>query len=131
MNARISRMAALLCAAMLIIGCGKERRADELVESFLDSCLVDNAISDLSFSPLDSTRHLNDSVIASLRLRLSKSAAFKKGIKYGGYDRQRPLHFITATYSTSDGGKMKQTFYMDERHTAVVCVKNNHVDEKR
>lgn len=121
-------MAALLGAAMLVIGCGKERRASDLAESFLDSYLVDNAISDLSFSPLDSTRHLNDSVIESLRTNMSKSEAFKKGIEYGEYDRKRPLHFVTATYRMSSGDKMKQTFYVDEHHTSVICVKNNHID---
>lgn len=120
---------ALVCATMLLTGCGNERKADELVESFLDSCLVDNAIKDLTFSALDSTTHLNDSVIASLRANIGKSAVFKKNLKYGERDKQRPLHFITATYYTSSGKKVKQTFYVDEHHTAVVCVKNNHVVE--
>lgn len=122
-------MVALFGATILIFGCGKGRKANDLVESFLDSCLVDNNISNLSFSSLDSTRHLNDSVIMSLRTNLSKSAAFKKNLNYGDYKRSRPLHFITATYKMSGGDKVKQTFYMDEYHTAVVCVKNDFVIE--
>lgn len=118
---------ALFCATMLMLGCGNERKADEVVESFLDSCLVDNAIKDLTFSDLDSTTHLNDSVIASLRASTEGSAMFKKNLKYGERNKKRPLHFITATYYTSSGDHVKQTFYLDEHHLAVVCVKNGYI----
>lgn len=127
MKVNKSSMVVLLSATMLIIGCGKQRSAHDLVESFLDSCLVDNNISELTFSSLDSTRHINDSVITAIRSDISKTNAFKKNVKYGKHNTSQSLHYITATYKKSNGEKAKQTFYIDKEHTSVICVKNDYV----
>jgi len=130
MKSRTTCIAVLLSAAMLFTACHKERSANDLVEAFLDSCLVDNAISDLTFTSLDSTRYINDSVIGALRLSMLKSAVFKKDVSYGHHDAQQPLHYISATYKKSNGEKVRQTFYIDKLHTAVICVKNDYVADE-
>jgi len=127
MKPHIANIAVLLSAAMLVIGCQRGRNAKDLVESFLDSSLVDNEISELTFTSLDSTHHLNDSVVDALRATVAASKVFKRGLRYGQYAARQRLHYISATYKTRSGEKVKQTFYMDKNHTAVVCVKLDYV----
>lgn len=119
------------CLVAMLAACEKKYSERQLVESFLDSNLVDKATGEVQYSELDSTSHIGDSLIVQMRAATAKSAAFKPGLKYSERKGSRTLHYITARYQTGSGKRMKQTFYMDRQHTGIVCVKTNVPDSIR
>jgi len=128
---KTSQLILALGLAATLAGCEKKYSERELVTSFLDNNLANNAITELTFSDLDSTTHVSDSVIALMRTKAEVSQTFKKGLKYGERTGTRMLHYISATYYTSNGEKVSQTFYMDRLHQSIVSLKSDVPDSIR
>lgn len=117
-------------SALLILGCGKQHTAKQLVSDFIEqNTTVVPSISEVG--PLDSALYVTDEAIVRMRQSARKNGIFKPGIRYG----ERPqntstLMMLSVTY-TLEGSQhapkeYRQTFYLDPNLTRVVAVKSDN-----
>ena len=124
----IRNITILFCTAILITGCGQKLNNEKLIKDFLDKNITDNNISDIVFSETDSTVYINDSTIKNMRAETEKLPIFKKNIKYGERNDTKKMYYVNVGYKTSDGNKMRHTFYIDNKMQYVICVKTDSPD---
>ena len=79
---RLAKTLSLFCAAILMTGCGSGNKEEKLVSDFLNKNLKENNISQVTFSEVDSTSHVSDSVIGIMRNDAERSGLFRSGLKY-------------------------------------------------
>lgn len=72
----------MLLASFLFIGCGKKQDAKLLVSAFLDNNLKNTDIGSISYSDLDSTIYINDSIVGAMHQQADTMKAFKPKIVY-------------------------------------------------
>jgi hypothetical protein len=117
-------------SALLILGCGKQHTAKQLVSDFIEqNTTVVPSISEVG--SLDSALYVTDEAIVRMRQSAGKNGIFKSGIRYG----ERPqntstLMMLSVTY-TLEGSQhapkeYRQTFYLDPNLTRVVAVKSDN-----
>ena len=117
-------------SALLILGCGKQHTAKQLVSDFIEqNTTVVPSISEVG--PLDSALYVTNEAIVRMRQSAGKNGIFKSGIRYG----ERPqntstLMMLSVTY-TLEGSQhapkeYRQTFYLDPNLTRVVAVKSDN-----
>lgn len=110
----------LACAATATLsGCGQQHKAESTVKSFI----AENIMTDdytLMFTKLDSTRHVSDKAILSMRANADKGGMFKKGIKYGKTGKQ---YQYLRTKICLDNDTLDKTFYLVPGLTEVVAFK--------
>ncbi|MGM9704733.1 MAG: hypothetical protein ACI3YB_01920 [Prevotella sp.] len=123
---QIRKTALSLCAATILVGCGQKLNNEKLIKDFLDKNITDKDISEISFSRTDSTVHVSDSTIRSLRAKSDKLPIFRKNIEYGERRDTKKMYYVNVEYKTSDGEKMRHTFYIDAKMQNVVCVKTDN-----
>lgn len=124
---RLAKTLSLFCAAILMTGCGSENKEEKLVSDFLNKNLKENNISQVTFSEVDSTSHVSDSVIGIMRNDAERSGLFRSGLKYAERTKGQKLHFISVSYTASNGKRMRHTFYLDKKADNVICIKNDDV----
>lgn len=122
----IRQKALFLCAATLFLSCGQGINNEKLIKTFLDENITDKGISELSFSQTDSTVHVSDSTIKSLRASTAKLPIFKKKIEYGERQNTKKMYYVHVEYKTSDGKRMRHTVYLDDKMQHVVCLKTDN-----
>lgn len=122
---KLSFKAAFTCLAAVVImsGCGKQHQAESVVSDFLDNNLKTDDYS-ASFTKIDSTKLVSDSMIGIMRKNAEKNTAFKSGIKYEGKAKQRMYVFTKAIISIGND-TIRQTFYLTPDMTQVVSFKDN------
>ena len=117
-------------SALLILGCGKQHTAKQLVSDFIEqNTTVVPSISEVG--PLDSALYVTNEAIVRMRQSARKNGIFTPGIRYG----ERPpntstLMMLSVTY-TLEGSQhapkeYRQTFYLDPNLTRVVAVKSDN-----
>lgn len=113
-------------ATLLLTSCGEQSSAESIVSDFMDENLVDpSALSEVSFSDIDSTKYLNDSVIGSLRSQIATtSKVYKKDIAYGEMSRSGKLFLVRVNYKIDDDAH-QSTFYINDDFSAIVAFKTN------
>ena len=124
---RLAKTLSLFCAAILMTGCGNGNKEEKLVSDFLNKNLKENNISQVTFSEVDSTSHVSDSVIGIMRNDAERSGLFRSGLKYAERTKGQKLHFISVSYTASNGKRMRHTFYLDKKADNVICIKNDDV----
>jgi len=129
MNIRTKAISLIITAAAIVTGCKQGDDEHRLVGEFLDKHLTNNSISDLKVSDADSTFLINDSLINVMRTAQAKTSIFKKDVVYGERCTKAPLYYVVARYTTHDGRKVRQTFYLNKKNNSVVCIKNDPYDE--
>lgn len=124
---RLAKTLYLFCAAILMTGCGSRNKEEKLVSDFLNKNLKENNISQVTFSEVDSTSHVSDSVIGIMRNDAERSELFRSDLKYAERTKGQKLHFISVSYTASNGKRMRHTFYLDKKADNVICIKNDDV----
>lgn len=106
----------------LLIGCGQNHRARQLVGDFLENNLKESDYEITDYSSVDSTYHLRDSILWALQKENNQSLIYKK-INYQKRTT-RKLFFMRVNFRYKDK-PVCQTFYFDDHLERVVCFKDN------
>ena len=121
----IRTVAYIMVATLLLTGCDAEKStAKKLVKDFLKENLVNNDFKVMSFSALDSTKHITDSVFKVMRAEAAQDKAFKKDIQFAEGPKTKKLYYIRIKYRL-DNDTCLQTFYLDDQLTRVVSFRNH------
>ena len=70
-----------MAAIITLCSCDNQDKAENLIKDFLDKNLQTSEYS-VSFTELDSTRHVTDSAINAMRANAANNKLYKKGITY-------------------------------------------------
>ena len=112
-----------LTALLLFASCGQRQAAKGLVKDFIQANAAHPEQIDItSFSDLDSTRVISDSLIQAMRTKAEHDTLFKKGLKYTAERQGATLLYIRMKYG-NDSLAMSRTFYFDRDLTGIVAFK--------
>ena len=121
-------------AAVLFVGCGQQHSAKEMVKAFLDDHLTKKDLTIKGFSKLDSTVYITDSMRKVMRNDASKNPIFMQPIHYAPGKYTNQLKFLRITYLLTDNSgnetEYKQTYYLDNSLTRVICFKQDGEERK-
>lgn len=111
--------------AVMICSCSDNSKAKSLVDDFMQNNMADTVkVTDVVYSPLDSTTRMNDSIVDELRKEAHSIPLLKKGVTF----TQKPsptLRFMNVRYRTQNDSTLRQqTFYFDREVNGIVVVKN-------
>lgn len=111
--------------AVMICSCSDNSKAKSLVDDFMENNMADTVkVTDVVYSPLDSTTRMNDSIVDELRKEARSIPLLKKGVTF----TQKPsptLRFMNVRYRTKNDTTLRQqTFYFDREVNGIVVVKN-------
>ena len=101
---------------LLLAACGQQQRAKSVVKDFVAQQLQQD-VSYLDFSDVDSTRAISDSLIDVLRQRAGQNVQYQSRTGH-------TLLYIRAKYLL-DKDTLSTTFYLDPQLTGVVAFKQN------
>lgn len=125
---RLNRMALGTCMALATIvaisSCGDSHTAKSHAKEFMERQMTQADVDYITWSSLDSTKHLTDSALQMMRATAVKARLVKPGTTY-----QKPtakLNLISLRYAI-DKDTLMATFYLDDKLTGIVGVKANPV----
>lgn len=113
----------MLAFLLLFTACGQRQAAKRLVKDFVEAQAVDPQQIDItSFSDLDSTKVISDSLIQAMRTAAKRDTLFKSdGITFA--ERQgSTLLFIRMRYGNDSLG-LSRTFYFNPDLAGIVAFK--------
>ena len=113
--------------SLLLISCGHKHDAEKLISNFLDNNLVDNDIREKTFSDIDSTFYINDSIVNAMRANARTNRLVRKEAQYGTEKISGKLLFMSVKYRKNDGTIQKFTFYMDPELEEIVAFKQDAI----
>lgn len=117
------RIILIVSAVMMTLSCGKQSQAEDVVKDFLAESLRDNSYT-ASFTKIDSTRNVADSMITKMRAAAAKNAFYKSGLKFAGstfHDR----YVYTRVTLIKGKDTVVQTYYLDPEIKTVIAFKEN------
>ncbi|MDY4409348.1 MAG: hypothetical protein SPE56_00735 [Prevotella sp.] len=112
-----------IIALTLLAACGNDQRAKGLVKDFMKN---DMAVADydvVTWSALDSTFRINDSTLSAMRQRAVADKLVKQQPAYTNATNK--LLRITLKYAVNKKDTQQTTFYLDDKVTGIVGVKQN------
>ena len=112
----------MVLLAVAAAGCTDKQKAESAVKDFLNENLTEKDFSIVSFGRLDSTRYINDDVIASLRKQASTDKAFNITTAYADRDNPKQLIYLPVKIKVYDRQE-SYTFYLTMDFKKVVCFK--------
>ena len=112
----------MVLLAVAAAGCTDKQKAESAVKNFLNENLAEKEFSIVSFGRLDSTRYINDDVIASLRKQASTDKAFNITTAYADRDNPKQLIYMPVKIKVYDRQE-SYTFYLTMDFKKVVCFK--------
>lgn len=128
MTRRFYQLALGVCMALattvVVSSCGDGHTAKSHAKEFMEGQMTQADVDYITWSKLDSTKHLTDSALHAMRATAEKSKLVKPGTTY-----QRPtakLNLISLRYAI-DKDTLMATFYLDDKLTGIVGVKANPV----
>ena len=111
-----------IMAMLLLASCGRQHQAKGIVKDFVKAYATEE-IDINSFSDLDSTKVISDSLLQEIRLRAEKDTLFKD-VKLGSIPLSTTLLFIRMRYQLSgDTLEQSRTFYFDKDLTGIIAFK--------
>ena len=122
---------------LLLTSCGQQHQAESVVEDVMNEHLKETAdLQITSFGKIDSTRHINDSIIISLREATKRSSVYKDDIEYATAGNDSKLIIVRVTY-TINGTKHQYTGQYrsiihkkqvrgDKQHRQISCCSSDH-----
>lgn len=112
----------------VMVGCGEQYQAKNLTKSFITDNVKGGNVKILFVSPLDSTRHLSDHVLESMRQRALKNVVFQQPLSFSPIKSgEGKKLFVRVKYILTDkspSDTLVNTLYMDENLEGVVALKN-------
>ena len=119
----VARLAVIIITLAALASCAGNREAKKVVREFLDTNLKAESYDTEYFSKVDSTFLISDSLVEVMRKNTQACGLFHD-IRYAGGSKTKKLNFIMVRYRIGDK-TIKQTFYLDDKTTRVVCLKND------
>lgn len=114
-----------LTAMLLLTSCGQQHHAESLIKEFMNENLKDaTTLKYVDFDKMDSTRHINDSIVYAMRESVNKSVTYKQGIRYTAGNATPKLIIVRVKYKINDA-EYHDTYYLDDSLTRVIALKNN------
>ena len=110
-----------ILALPFLASCGKRYEAKNMVKDFVKTYAKEE-IEFTSFSDLDSTKVISDSLLQVLRSRAMSDPFFKKGFKFTAERTGTTLLYIRMKYGEDSLG-LSKTFYFDKDLTGIVAFK--------
>ena len=108
---------------LLLASCGKQYQAKSLVKDYVKTYAVNpDGIDIISFSTLDSTKVIGDSLIQAMRQRAMHDTMFKNDLQFTAEKKGNTLLYIRMRYGNDSLG-MSKTFYFDADMTGIVAFK--------
>ena len=108
---------------LLLASCGKQYQAKSLVKDYVKTYAVNpDGIDIISFSTLDSTKVIGDSLIQVMRQRAKDDTMFKNDLQFTAEKKGNTLLYIRMRYG-NDSLSMSKTFYFDADMTGIVAFK--------
>jgi hypothetical protein len=108
---------------LLLASCGKQYQAKSLVKDYVKTYAVNpDGIDITSFSTLDSTKVIGDSLIQVMRQRAKDDTMFKNDLQFTAEKKGNTLLYIRMRYG-NDSLSMSKTFYFDADMTGIVAFK--------
>lgn len=121
MSERIKRLFLPFFAVLVLIGCGKQHKAETTVKDFLETNIEAEDYT-VDFKKIDSTMYITDSIINRMRSSANQNKFFKKDLKYGRTQARSKYIFIPANiYIGKD--TVLHTFYLDMNASYVIAFK--------
>ena len=105
---------------LLLASCGQRYEAKQLVKAFVKKHATEE-IDISSFSELDSTKVISDSLLQEMRLRAQKDTLFKN-VELGSIPLSTTLLYIRMRYG-ADSLNQSRTFYFDKDLTSIIAFK--------
>lgn len=121
MTHRLSTLLIIACV-VLFASCGEGHHAKRLVENFMKDDMGVADYSVVSWTKLDSTFRVNDSVLTSMHQQALSEKLVRQQPHYA-QPTTKPLR-ISLKYAV-DKDTLTNTFYLDEKLQGVVGVKRN------
>lgn len=117
------RLALIVSAVVMTVSCSEQDKAEGIVKDFLNESLRDNSFT-ATFSGIDSTRNVADSMITKMRTAAANNALYKKGLKFT--DRKFYDKYVYTRVTLIKGkDTVVQTYYLNPELTSVVAFKEN------
>ncbi len=116
-----SRAYIILCVAMLLLAsCGQQYAAKQKVKEFVKQHATEE-IDITSFSDLDSTRVISDSLLQAMRKTALSDPLFKD-VHLGDIPKSPTLLYIRMRYG-EDSLMLSKTFYFDRDLNEIIAFK--------
>ena len=106
---------------MVLASCGKDHQVKSHVKQFMSEQMVLPDYDIISWSDLDSTSHVKDSILNVMHAEAIKTKTVKADTKY--QPRTDNLNMISVKYAVNKD-TMTSTFYLDDKLTGIVGVKS-------
>ena len=120
---RQSRAYIIIGVLLLLASCGKRHQAKGIVKDFVKEYATEE-IDISSFSDLDSTKVISDSLILALRDKAKSDPLFKKDFQLADKPGSSTLLFIRMRFQLPDDTlEQSRTFYFDRDLTGIVAFK--------
>ncbi len=114
----------IIVSATILASCGQSHNAKANVKAFMKSEMRIEDFDVLTWSNMNSTSRLTDSMLTSMRNAAEKEKMVKANPEYT--KRTDKLNFITVKYVVGKDTLMN-TFYLDDKLQGVVGVKKDAV----
>lgn len=118
-----------MCAVVLLsVSCGKQHDAENLVEDFMENNITEaSSITDMDFNDIDSTTHINDSIVTVMRTWAKTNAKqYRQDIDYPSTKAGSCLIMVRVTYKIKEK-QYQDTYYLDQRLTNIVAFKSTEI----
>jgi len=121
-----SRVPIIICGLLLLASCGRQQQAKSLVRDFVDA-YAQQEIDINSFSDIDSTRVITDSLILTMRDKAAADPLFKSPVlsdfRAQGNRRQTLLYIRMRYQEPGDTLEQSRTFYFDRDLGGIIAFK--------
>ena len=108
---------------LLLASCGKQQSAKKLVKEFVKEYATQE-IDITSFSDLDSTRVISDTLLLNMRKTAKNDPLFKSDFQFTAERDTPTLLFIRMRYHEPDDTlEQSRTFYFNRELTGIVAFK--------
>jgi hypothetical protein len=112
-----------IIALTLLAACSNGQRAKSLVKDFMKNDMGVTDYDVVTWSALDSTFRINDSTLNAMHKRAVADKLVKQQPAYAKASGK--LLRISLKYTVNDKDTMQSTFYLDDKITGIVGVKQN------
>ena len=119
---KIKQFITLALLTTFLMSCGQEQKTHALVEDFMEEGMKLENFDVVVWSKLKPTYFITDSIVQVMRNKAAQSGLVGKDVNYAS--KTDTLNYIQVKYAL-EKDTIHQTFYLDDKLTGIVGVKNN------